>query len=30
MADLAYEQAVSCFSEQAQALAEGGVDVLWI
>jgi len=30
MGDLTYEQAVSFFSEQAHALAEGGVDVLWI
>ena len=30
MGDLTYEDAVSCFTEQASALAEGGVDVLWI
>jgi 5-methyltetrahydrofolate--homocysteine methyltransferase len=30
MGDLTYEQAVSCFSDQAHALAEGGVDLLWI
>ena len=30
MGDLTYEQAVRCFSEQAHALAEGGVDVLCI
>jgi len=28
--DLAYEEAVSIFVEQAQALAEGDVDVFWI
>ena len=30
MGDVTNEGAVSCFSEQAHALAEGGVDVLWI
>ncbi len=30
MGDLDYEQAVACFTEQAEALAEGGADVLWI
>lgn len=28
--DLAFEDAVAVFAEQAQALKEGGVDVLWI
>ncbi len=30
LGDLEYGQAVSAFEEQAQALVEGGVDVLWI
>jgi 5-methyltetrahydrofolate--homocysteine methyltransferase len=28
--DMAYEEAVAVFEEQARALAEGGVDVFWI
>ena len=30
MGALTYEAAVTCFTEQAEALAEGGADVLWI
>lgn len=30
MGALTYEAAVACFTEQAEALAEGGADVLWI
>lgn len=30
MGELSYQAAVDFFTEQAQALAEGGVDVLWI
>ena len=30
MGALGYEQAVACFTDQAEALAEGGADVLWI